>query len=151
MAINIIAIGKKHDPWVKEGIANYERRLHKPFDVKWNLLPHTPVAEKAVSSESERILEAIKPDDFVILLDETGQNIDSPQLSQKLQEQFNWSQRVVFVIGGAFGVNQSVKDRADYIWSMSNLVFPHQLVRLILIEQIYRSQTIINGESYHHI
>ena len=129
----------------------YEHRLRKPFNVEWLLLPHTPILERAVQEESERILSNCRPEDFVILLDEDGQMLSSPQLSQKLQEQFNWSQRVVLIIGGAFGVNQSVKDRADLIWSLSDLVFPHQLVRLLLIEQIYRAQTIANGEAYHHI
>ena len=151
MAITIIAIGKKHDPWIKDGLAMYERRLRKPFNAEWLLLPHTPILERAVQEESERILSSCRPDDFVILLDESGQMLSSPQLSQKLQEQFNWSQRVVLIIGGAFGVSQSVKDRADLVWSLSGLVFPHQLVRLILIEQIYRAQTIANGEAYHHI
>ncbi len=150
MAISIIAIGKKHDAWIQAGLSLYQRRLRQPFNVAWTLLPHTPIAERAIPDESERILAALKPEDFVILLDESGRILTSPQLSQKLQEQFNWSQRVVCIIGGAFGVSQSVKDRADLVWSLSNLVFPHQLVRLILIEQIYRAQTIANGEAYHH-
>ena len=151
MAMTIIAIGKKHEAWIKDGLEEYEQRLRKPFEAEWRLLPHSPIAERAIADESERILESIQPDDYVVLLDEKGKMLSSPELSQALQAQFNWGQRVVFIIGGAFGVSQSVKDRADLVWSLSDLVFPHQLVRLILIEQIYRAQTIANGEAYHHV
>src|SRR5690606_27932507 len=148
--IKIISIGKKHDHFIAEGIREFQKRLRKPFEVEWQLLPHFPVQEKAVIDESARIIDNIKPDDFVILLDERGEMLSSPELSAKLQAQFNWSQQVVFVIGGAYGVNKQLIDRADLVWSLSELVFPHQLVRLILIEQIYRAQSIAFGESYHH-
>lgn len=89
--------------------------------------------------------------DFVILLDEHGKELSSPELAQFIEKRcMDSGKRIVFVIGGAYGVEQSVKDRADFTWSLSKLVFPHELVRLILAEQIYRACTIIKNESYHH-
>lgn len=148
--IKIISIGKKHESFIAEGIQEYQKRLRKPFDIEWLLLPHSSTAEKAKNDESERILRHCHPSDYVMLLDERGTNIDTPSLCQRMQEQFNWSNTVVIIIGGAYGVNRQVFDRADFVWSLSSLVFPHQLVRLLLTEQIYRAQTIANGEPYHH-
>lgn len=89
--------------------------------------------------------------DFVVLLDETGKELSSPELAQFIEKRcMDSGKRIVFIIGGAYGVEQQVKDRADFIWSLSKLVFPHELVRLILAEQIYRACTIIKNESYHH-
>ena len=88
--------------------------------------------------------------DYVILLDERGKAITSPALAKTLQKPLDNSRSVTLIIGGAYGVDQSVHDRADFVWSLSPLVFPHQLVRLILAEQIYRAQEIAGGRPYHH-
>ena len=102
--------------------------------------------------ESENLLSHIHSTDAVVLLDERGANLSSPALSEKLQSYMNQAtHNLIIVIGGAFGVNQDVFKRADFVWSLSPLVFPHQLVRLIVIEQLYRAHTIIAGEKYHHI
>ncbi len=90
------------------------------------------------------------PDDFVVLLDERGKRVDSPTLSRLFLDPLESSRPVVVIIGGAYGVDSSVHARADFIWSLSPLVFPHQLVRLILAEQVYRSQEIAAGHPYHH-
>lgn len=92
----------------------------------------------------------IEPGSYVILLDEIGKNISSPELSTILERQFAHS-HVTLVIGGAYGVTPELQQRADFIWSLSRLVFPHQLVRLLLVEQLYRAQEIKNGGKYHHI
>lgn len=149
--ITIITIGKKHESWIEEGLERYQKRLRRPFDVKWVLLPHSSKQGlEARQEESERILSGLQSDDYVILLDETGRNITSPTLSSFLESQFNHSKRAVLVIGGAYGVDERLLGRADFIWSLSRLVFPHQLVRLLAIEQIYRAQSIATGNSYHH-
>lgn len=89
--------------------------------------------------------------DFVILLDETGKELSSTDLSQFIEKRcMDSGKRVVFIIGGAYGVSQEIKDRADFTWSLSKLVFPHEIVRIILAEQVYRACTIIRGEKYHH-
>ena len=149
--MNIIAIGKKHEKWVLTGIELFEKRLKKPFNLSWDILPHSNFAEeKAREEETQRILAKIKPSDFVILLDERGENISSPELTKMLSNGFVNSQNFVIVIGGAFGVSEELRQRANFVWSLSKLVFPHQIVRLILVEQIYRVQEISSGGRYHH-
>ena len=150
--ITVLTIGRKHEAWIEPGLERYQKRLRAPWDVRWELLPHSSLeGARARQEESERILSRLDPSDVVILLDETGTALDSPRLSKLFDEHFaRTSQRIVCVIGGAYGVSDELKQRAQYIISLSNLVFPHQLVRLILIEQFYRCQEISRGGSYHH-
>lgn len=149
--IHILAVGRKHQSWVNDGIERYEKRLQKPWTTQWQLLSHSSLDEKAARiEESKRVLERISPEDFVILLDERGKVLDSPALSISLLAPLESAKRVVIIIGGAYGVDQSVFDRANLVWSLSKLVFPHQLVRLILIEQLYRAQEIAANRPYHH-
>ncbi|WHS51366.1 23S rRNA (pseudouridine(1915)-N(3))-methyltransferase RlmH [Rothia sp. SD9660Na] len=151
MTIKIIAIGKKHEKWVKDGIDRYETRLRKPWDITWQYLPHSSLAEEAArAEESRRILEKVDRDDYLVLLDERGKMLSSPALARLLEAQLGF-RKVVLVIGGAYGVDDSVRARANTIWSLSDLVFPHQLVRLIITEQIYRAGEISAGRPYHHV
>lgn len=149
--IRILAVGKKHESWVEEGIRRYETRLKKPFTVEWVLLPHSArEGTSARQEESERLLSRCKDDDFVVLLDERGRAVDSPALAKLLLGPIESAKNVVVIIGGAYGVDDSVHQRADFVWSLSPLVFPHQLVRLMLAEQLYRAQEITAGRPYHH-
>lgn len=149
--ITVIAIGKKHETWLSEGIERYEKRLSVPFNLSWVLLQNSSQKDAvAIKDESERIFQKLKPDDFVILLDERGKMFDSPALAKTLVAPIEQSKNVVIIIGGAYGVNQEVSDRANIVWSLSPLVFPHQLVRLVLVEQLYRAQTIYRGLPYHN-
>lgn len=151
MAIKIIAVGKKHEKWVADGIDRYESRLRKPWDVSWVYLPHSSLAEEqARAEESQRILSKVAPGDYLILLDERGKNLSSPELSALLNSNLGYKP-VTLVIGGAYGVDDSVRRRANTVWSLSRLVFPHQLVRLLLTEQIYRAGEIANNRPYHHV
>ena len=151
MSVRIVAVGKKHESWVEEGIKRYQKRLRKPYDVEWILLAHSSLTEdRARQDESERILARINDSDYVVLLDERGENLSSPSLSQLCEQVIVGGQRLVCVIGGAYGVDERVGKRAQTIWSLSRLVFPHQLVRLMLVEQLYRSQEIARGGGYHH-
>ncbi len=150
--IRIVAIGKKHEDWVIEGIGRYQKRLRAPFDVKWDLLPHSTLEGlQARQKESEAILTRLKDDEFVVLLDETGKLYDSPTLSSQLEAVFSRGASLTLVVGGAYGVNTELQQRAQITWSLSPLVFPHQLVRLILAEQLYRAQEITRGGAYHHM
>lgn len=151
MAIKIVAIGKKHEEWIVSGVERYEKRLKRPFDISWVFLSHS--AREGLSArqeESERLLNRITPEEYVVLLDERGKLIDSPTLSTRLLTPLELSRPITIIIGGAYGVDERVHKRADYVWSLSPLVFPHQLVRLILIEQLYRAQEIARGNPYHH-
>ena len=150
--IKIIAIGKKHEKWILNGIQEFEKRLKKPYDLRWDILPHSVFSDdKARFEESERIMKALRPGDYVVLLDERGKNISSPEFSNMLELGFINSQNIVVIIGGAYGVSEELRSRADFMWSLSKLVFPHQIVRLILTEQIYRVQEISSGGKYHHV
>lgn len=149
--IRVLAVGKKHEAWVGPGIERYEKRLRKPWEVRWELLPHSSLeGARARQEESERLLSRLKPEDHVILLDEAGQLLDSLTSSRHLEGLMADGKSITIVIGGAYGVNIELRDRADMTWSLSPLVFPHQLVRLMLIEQIYRASQISQGSAYHH-
>ena len=150
--IRVLAVGKKHQPWIEPGIKRYQTRLHKPWDLNWQLVPHSNFqADKARDEESTRLLKHLKPDDYVILLDEIGSQLTSPAYANKLQSTMANGRNIVFVIGGAYGVNTQMHQRADLILSLSSMVYPHQMVRLILTEQLYRAQEIAKNSSYHHI
>lgn len=150
--ITIIAIGKKHESWVADGIERYQKRLKQPWNIAWQLLPHSSLeGQQARHEESQRILARIQPNDYVVVLDEVGKLLDSPALSKLCEERFVHSAPLVFVIGGAYGVSPALAERAAMMWSLSPLVFPHQLVRLLLVEQLYRAQEIARDGSYHHI
>lgn len=151
MSLSILAIGKKHETWVSEGIERYQKRLKTPFVPEWILVAHSSLdGLSAREDESGRILSRLNAYDFVILLDERGKMLDSPTFANTLKTQLDHSQKVLIVIGGAFGVTDELRDRAQIVWSLSSLVFPHQLVRLILTEQLYRAQQITIGGPYHH-
>lgn len=152
MSVRILAVGKKHESWVSEGIDRYAKRLKKPFDLSWQLLPHSSrEGDAARAEESTRILAKVDGRDHLMLLDERGKDFDSPGLARHLQGRFDVGQQATLVIGGAYGVDANVHERADTVWSLSKLVFPHQLVRLILAEQLYRAQEIAGGRPYHHV
>ena len=143
----IISPGKAHTPELKDAIAEYETRLRVSLPIEWAF---PGIGDK--ESEGAAILKLLKPDDVVILLDERGKDIDSPGLAALLEENLNkGTKRMVFVIGGAFGVSADVARRAHKTVKLSSLVFPHMLVRLILVEQLYRAWSIRTGGKYHHV
>lgn len=156
MKLQLWSVGKAHESYVREGVEEFSKRIGRYYPVEWKLL--SPARQTASTLESDvrkqeagLILGALQKDDYLVLLDETGKLLTSTALANLLQQRANNSTRqIVFLVGGAFGVDSSVKARADFTWSLSPLIFPHQLVRLILAEQIYRACTIIRNEKYHH-
>lgn len=146
MKILIISPGKKHDDTIASGIEEYEKRLPQQFQLEWTF-PSTDTKEE----EGKEIMKLIKPSDFTVLLDERGKDIDTPQLAKLLEKQLqSGTKRLVFVIGGAYGVSEEVKNKARATLKLSSLVFPHMLVRLILVEQLYRASSVLSGGKYHH-
>lgn len=141
--IKIIAGGKKSATWVTEACAEWEKRLRKPFDITWEIID-----EEKLASKLEKW--PFTAQEVVIVADERGKNISSPELADKLQKVFNSGCNVVIIIGGAYGISDAVRAKADFIWSFSKLVFPHMLVRVMVTEQIYRAQEIAHGGKYHH-
>lgn len=146
MKIIVMTIGKKHDKNLAAAIADYETRL-KPFcGFSWHIIPASDI-----ENESIAIVKAVDGIDLVFLLDERGTSFSSPQLAESIERAQNTSvKKIAVIIGGAYGVNRSVIDRANVTLSLSRLVLPHQIVRLIIVEQIYRSYAILSGSSYHH-
>lgn len=157
MKIRLISVGKPHDTYVKAGITDFTQRISKYFKVDWVIIPSAKnaaslSAQALKKAEAPLILSQLDKDDYVVLLDERGKQYTSMELASFLQQKANESHKqLVFLIGGAFGVDDSVANRAQLSWSLSPLVFPHMLVRLILSEQLYRACTIIRNEKYHHI
>ena len=151
MSLHIIAVGKKHESWVAEGIERYQKRLKAPFEAEWILMAHSSFdGPQARQDESGRILSRLANYDVVILLDERGKQLTSPAFAELLETHLNQSQKVVIIIGGAYGVTPELRQKAQVVWSLSDLVFPHQLVRLMLTEQLYRAQQITISGAYHH-
>ena len=149
--ITIIAIGKRHESWLIDGITCYEQRMTRAWQLQWKLLPASQRSSDAARrEESQQILRALSPQAYVVLLDERGTMLDSPALSRSLHQPMAQGKSLVLIIGGAYGVTEAVMERANLVWSLSRLVFPHQLVRLILAEQLYRAQQIAAGHPYHH-
>jgi 23S rRNA (pseudouridine1915-N3)-methyltransferase len=156
MNISFWSVGKKNESYVNEGVEDFTKRISRYFKVEWNILP-VPKNAGMMSEmdlrkkEGEMILQWLGKDDYLVLLDERGNQFTSEGLAAFIQARANEStKQVVFLIGGAFGVDEAVIKRADHKWSLSQLVFPHQLVRLMLAEQVYRACTILKNEKYHH-
>mgnify|MGYP003295541034 CR=1 FL=1 len=141
--IRIIAGGKKTTGAYQELISEYEKRLRKPFNIEWQFL-----SEEKLDIHLSKW--PFKDNDFIICCDERGQIISSPNLSHKLEGAFTSGHNVVILIGGAYGFSDAVRERANFVWSFSRLVFPHLLSRLLVTEQIYRAQSIASGSPYHH-
>lgn len=147
MKLFILSVGKEKDVLTQDLMKHFEMRVLRYLPTEWSYIPHDSTAVK----EGERILSIIKKEDYVVLLDEKGMEIKSEALAELIENRMVDSvRRMVFIIGGAYGVSPAVKERANYTWKLSSLVFPHLLVRIILVEQLYRALTIIKGEKYHH-
>ncbi len=135
----IIAIGKIHKPWIRDGVELYKKRLP-------NLLI-TELRNSNLNKEADEIKAIIKKEELLIALSEEGEKFSSISFSKQLQK-LN-SKRLVFVIGGANGLSSQVKEIAHFCWSLSTLTFPHEIARLLLVEQLYRANTIALGSPYH--
>ena len=156
MKIQLWSVGKAHEPYVKAGIDLFTQRIAHYFAVEWKLISppkHTAALsdDDLKKAEGENIFRLIIPEHILVVLDEKGKQMSSEQLAGFIQQKANDRARnIIFLIGGAYGLDDKIIKRANLRWSLSTLVFPHQLVRLILAEQIYRACTIIRNEKYHH-
>lgn len=156
MKISFWSIGKNHEPYIKTGVEDFTRRIARYYPVQWNIIPQPKNAGMLSEmdlkkKEADTILHFLEKDDYLVALDERGKQMSSEGLATFLQKRSNESvKNLVFLVGGAFGLGEAVLKKANYRWSLSELVFPHQLVRLILAEQVYRACTILKNEKYHH-
>ena len=146
--IKIICVGKIKETYFKDALKEYEKRLSKYTKLEIiELHDYSYDEKKEVVEEGKNILNKINEKDFVVTLEINSKNLSSEELSDFINK--NISRNITFVIGGSNGLSASVLDRSDYRLSFSKLTFPHQLFRVILLEQIYRSFKIINNEAYH--
>ncbi len=147
--IKIVCVGKVKEKFFVSALKEYEQRISKYTKIDIIEVKDEKIIEKALKIEADRILKNIKDSDYVITLEIGGNEISSLELASKIDNNFNTNANLVFVIGGSYGLDESVKKRSNYALSFSKMTFPHQLFRIILLEQIYRSFKINNNESYH--
>ena len=158
MKIRILAIGKIKEPYLKQGIEEYLKRI-KPYcqieivevnDEPVNDNPKESDINRVKDIEGERILKLLKPQDYLISLDLDKKQFTSPAFADYLQDKFvSGGSNISFVIGGSYGLSDALKKRANDTFSLSNMTFLHQMTRLILLEQIYRAFKINRNETYH--
>lgn len=152
MKIKVLWVGKSRDPWVKDAIEEYAGRIRRycPLDLIDIRDEKGAAAEEMRRRESERLEKQIPPGATLILLDERGEQMDSPALASFVGKQRDSGvAELVFVIGGAYGFSEEFRHRGKLL-ALSKMTFTHQMVRAFLLEQIYRAFTILNGEPYHH-
>lgn len=156
--IRIIACGRIKEAWMREGIAEYLKRIMPYEKIEMVEVDDEPAPqnnsdaqnEQVKKTEGERLLKQIRPQEFVILLDLAGKEMDSVAFSEKLSDlHAHGASRIDFVIGGSLGVSQALIQRADMRWRLSRNTFPHTLCRILVLEQIYRAHRILAHEPYH--
>jgi 23S rRNA (pseudouridine1915-N3)-methyltransferase len=156
MHIEIWSVGKANEPFIEEGIQYYFQKIRPYNSIELSILqPNkknaTTDIERSKLIEEELIFKKLQPNHYLILLDERGKQLNSIQWSQQFQQLMNQGAKtLIFLVGGAYGVSEKVHKAARQTWSLSTLVFPHQLVRLILTEQVYRAFSILHNSPYHH-
>lgn len=158
MKITVACVGKIKEVYLREGIQEYAKRLSRYCRLEWYEVAdeRTPDGasaaqeEKIRDTEGNRLLRGIPDSSYVIALSIQGRMMDSPELAGRISDLGSHGvSHLVFVIGGSLGLSEKVMKRADFSWSFSKLTFPHQLMRLMLLEQIYRGYRIMSGEPYH--
>ena len=158
MEIRIVTVGKIKEKYLNDGIAEYAKRLSRYCKLTFCQVPDEKTPDKAShalneqikNTEAQRLMKQIREQDYVIALALDGKMLDSVELSEKISRLgVEGKSSIAFVIGGSLGLGEEVLRRADYKLSFSKMTFPHQLMQMILLEQIYRSYRIINHEPYH--
>lgn len=154
MKIYLLAIGQRMPAWVEQGYKEYASRLSTTVQIELKEIPaakrvRNSVIEKIKQDEGKRLLDAVPVGAKIIVLDEHGKSQTTKQLAVHLDDWIQMSQDVAILIGGADGLSAECIQRADYKWSLSAFTFPHPLVRIILVEQMYRAWTLLNNHPYH--
>jgi 23S rRNA (pseudouridine1915-N3)-methyltransferase len=156
MKIKLLLIGKTDTEYIRKGVEEYEKRIrhYVPYEsivvpALKNVAGFSP--QEIKTREAEQLIKNISVSDYMVLLDENGKELSSVDFSGFLGQRFSSGiKSIVFIVGGAFGVSDSIKKKANFILSLSQMTFSHQMVRLFFVEQLYRGLTILNNESYHH-
>jgi 23S rRNA (pseudouridine1915-N3)-methyltransferase len=153
--LRVIWIGRGDEPFVRDGVAHYLERIRhfQPIETV-AIRPASHSARdpgQGLRKEAEALLGRLDPEHAVVLLDERGKSLSSQELARLVGQVAREQGRpLVFVVGGAYGVDESVRRRAQWAVSLSRLTLPHQLARLVLVEQVYRALTLLAGHGYHH-
>jgi len=156
MKLVLLLTGKTDQSWIRDGVAEYEKRISKYARFEIAILPDVKSpgkipADKVMAREAEKILSFIKDGDYVVLLDERGSSYSTVDMAAWLRTTMSLPRkRIVFVVGGPWGFDPAVAARADHRVSLSKLTFSHQVVRLLFAEQLYRVLSVIAGDPYHH-
>ena len=153
MKLNIISVGHKMPDWVESACAEYIKRMPREacieiIEIKPEKRATGNSKENIQSLEAKRILEAAGKN-YLIVLDERGASITTLQLAERMANWLTLGRDIALVVGGADGLHESVKQRADWMWSLSQLTLPHGMVRVLLTEQLYRAHSVINNHPYH--
>ncbi len=149
-------IGKTDAPWLAEGISHYEKRIRHYLPFELQVIPDLKNRKQLSEDEQKQaeallLIQQLQTTDEVVLLDENGKQLTSRNFSGFLEKmQLQSVKRLVFIVGGPYGFGEAVRKRANHALSLSEMTFPHQLVRLIFLEQLYRACTILRNEPYHH-
>jgi len=149
--IKIICIGKLKENYLKEAAEEYLKRLKKYNTIELIELSDSPVDDERIALEKEKdqILKHIKPKEYLITLEIEGKELSSIELADKIDKTLITNSDITFIIGGSYGIHPSIKQLSNYKLSFSKMTFPHQLFRILLLEQIFRSYKILNNEKYH--
>ncbi|MBL7924324.1 MAG: 23S rRNA (pseudouridine(1915)-N(3))-methyltransferase RlmH [Bacteroidia bacterium] len=155
MKIKFICINKTRSGWIRDGMDEYLQRLRRYITVELKEVEVNNSAKKGkadlVLEEAQKVLGCMKAGDHLVLLDEKGKMQDSEAFAQWLNRKFVTIQGdLVFVVGGAYGFHDVLKEKSVEMISLSKMTFTHQMVRVVFIEQVYRAMTILNNEPYHH-
>ncbi len=154
MKLEFLFVGKTSEKYLEQGIEIYIKRINQYLKASISVVAstgHSTDKKKALKKESEAVMKRITDKDFIILLDEKGKEYDSVQLSALMNKSMvNSIPKLIFIVGGPFGISEPVANRANLTISFSKLTLTHQMIRLFLLEQIYRAMTILNNERYHH-
>lgn len=149
--IKIICIGKLKEKYLKDAEEEYLKRLKKYTTIELIELPDSTIDDEKIALEKEKelILKNIKSKEYIVTLEIEGKELSSVELAEKLDKTFITNSDITFIIGGSYGLHPSIKEKSDFKLSFSKMTFPHQLFRILLLEQIFRSYKILNNEKYH--
>ena len=149
--IKLITVGSIKEKYLKDAIEEYTKRISKYAKIEIIEVKDEGLVEpqKSINLEEEKILKYINDKDYIITLEIEGKNLSSEEFAEKLDKIHLESSTITFIIGGSYGLSQNIKNKAKLHLSFSKMTFPHQLFRVLLLEQIYRSYKINNNESYH--
>ncbi len=150
--IRLLTIGQLKTPWIRDGCSEFRKRISPlaMFDIEELPASKEKRPEKQVRQESIKLLDAFGGEDVLVVLDERGKDMTTKEFAEFLSEHRDRGESMSFVIGGAYGVDDVVRDRSDHVIRLSALTFPHELSRLIFLEVLYRALDLLRGGKYHH-